>query len=795
MNSQTSARPASSSRSLGECTDSELIHEAFLATAWGDAPEQVQRQQDIEQEAHRRTSYLIGMVRKAFASGRTASELAAQLEKEFQAHGEQLAREWIEAQCRREHFSVARHLSIILKKAIDNQQQLSRRFEPGQSQHHSTLPPVRLTDGRHPNSLPHLAPAAQWKVYIDESGDIFQHPAAEAVQNRLPGRVVALVVPAGVELPALKSGFHAKEEAAADVDRAIDAVVSKPVGVFGFRIDDPSSRHHYWFGQIHHLIRWVLLQLPLSAGPNNSPRVDIFIEQRGAYSPTDDLSIMAEALESEFRGLDPQRFADFRLSMAFMDASEPLNGYVDALAFTWGSSASVSKDRLKKSALRGHCLIECTPGGEHLHHLYLALSENRPLRPADWYALCNAASHDAEGGFLRRSLEQLGRDCPPARWQSYLTEVEHHLHHKDFHLTELGHALDWLQQHAAAGEQLPAPLQLMLHSARLASANHQGRIDSSLLEKCLDLQFALRDEAPMLACEALLRVTIAATNAFEFDALEDSLRDWLAQPLTVGGLANHGKLRSTLGQLQAFRGQYEAAATEFDHAQALFERLSDPAERAREQQQTRHYQLINRLATVLANGSTDEDITALLEALRQHCNAGIASQNAAKDSTALSRSLAHSKQSRRYAHHLWLRTLISFPQALGAARSAYLALRPQWQYGSDHPWPLIGAWRGWLLAAAGEENAAGQEFDAAIALCAEGGPTLQWMAEVLRTLASNLQLPLSAATRPSAAQRAQLTTILPQAPHAALAAFAADTTRSDSARLQHLAACLPFNFH
>lgn len=778
----------------------ELIKNAFLFAAWGDSPDNQRRLVEIESEARQRSASLVRKVEQARSNGELACSLVAPMLAEFDAAGVKAARAWIEQQCTGQDESIARHLRIELDKKLAWQQTLATRSRKTAAKP-SALPAVQLEDGHHPNSLHRLLPSHSWRIFIDESGSKFVHQQADTSSATQPkdihaGRLVALAVPAGVKLPALKAGFHAVEEDSTTVDEALATVLRSKVGVFGFGIADSSSRHHYWLGQVHHLIRWVLLQLPLSPLPQIAPSVEVIIEQRGGFTPADDLGVMAEALESEFRGLDPDRFTDFKLKLRFMDSSEPLNGYVDAIAYTWGSPAQASRERLKKTALAGHCLVEENSDAAHdnLYHLYLALSSQRPLRSDSWYALCSAASRDAATGFLRRSLAQFGERCTVRQWQNCLNEVEHRLQHKDYHLDELAHALTWLSEYSPDGQPLSEPLRLMLLSARLASANHRGQVDAALLGECLELLLRLRDELPVHTCETLLRLASGTTNAFEFDALEEPLREWLNQPLGVGGLANHAKLHSTLGQLHAFRSEHSAAEAEFEQALNLFARLSDPAEREREQQQTRHYELINRLSALLAAGSSESAATLeLVEALRRHCGRG--TKNSPRDNAALSRSLAYSGQNRRYAHHLWLRALISLPQELADARTAYLEQRHQWQHGSDHPWPLIIAWRGWLLHDGSQHIAAREHFHLAIELCSASGPTLQWIAEVLRTFASSLQPGMENTCQPSAAERERLADLLPLAPHQALTDFAANSATDRSVLLRHLAACLPFNFH
>ena len=55
-----------------------------------------------------------------------------------------------------------------------------------------------------------------------------------------------------------------------------------------------------------------------------------------------------------------------------MAKAHALNGYVDAIAFTWGSQLAASQDRLKKTGWLGHCLLR--PTDRALERLYLALA-------------------------------------------------------------------------------------------------------------------------------------------------------------------------------------------------------------------------------------------------------------------------------------------------------------------------------------------------------------------------------------------------------------------------------------
>lgn len=787
--SQNLASPAGGT--LAKMKDHALIREVFILSAWGDTPERERSIERLQEEASMRGSDLIRRVSAARKNGRRAHRMGEDMLAVFKSDGQTAAQEWIDKHGRVHHSSITDHLDIMLKKELKRQQNLSQRHK-AQTGYRSTLQATRLHDGQHPNSLRLLPAANHWRIYIDETGKDFDDSVAElASTDWKVGRMVALAVPADVQLPALKPGFHATDETVEVVDQAVAAVLGAKVGVLGFSVQDASTRHQMWLGHVQHLLRWMLLQLPMAPTPGRGSRIDVHIEQRGHHKAGSSMDLLAETLQSEMQGLDPQRFDGVLLQLQLVNESDPMIGYVDALAFTWGSNSAPARDRLRKSALRGHCLVEADPDQATLHHLYLALSEQRTLLPAEWYALCSAAASDPEHGFLARGLAQSAQGLTTRQWSQRLAEVQQRLRAKDYRLSELALALDWLQRHAPAGQDLPPALRLALNSAQLASTNHHGRINGALVEQCLSLAQTLRDEEPQLAVEAILRLASATTNTFEFDVLQSAVQDWLQQPLAVGGLLQHAKLHSTLGQMLAFTGQAAAALPTFDRALQLLDKLSDPDQRQLERLQTAGYRHMAAMDDWLSRGAPADQEPALLEALLAHMCQGVGKN----DAQAISRSLAYSGQKQRYLHHLWLRSLVSLPTLHAQAAATYLDQSQQWQQEKDHPWPLISAYRAWLLHQHGRLNEAQDHMIRAISLTADAGPILQWMAEVLRTLSQSMGLGLDNEYKASETERARLKEILPNAPHEALNKYVTDKNFSHEHCLQHLSRCLPFNFH
>jgi len=768
------------------------LAEAFRYSAWECSPEHARKLDDLRLALGQHVGehpFLLDELEAVCAEGEQARGLATQLSKRLAREGDcEDTRAWLQTVKSGASARICRHLDITFEKQLKRHHAWQRRLSEDGQCFTSTLDPVRiLPDGHHPNSLRHLPTSAQWRILIDETGSLFGEEAdALNMGDSALGRLVALAIPVATELPAL-AGFHAAEATVAETDAVVSALLARRVGVFGFTVQDPAIHATRWIGHVVVLTRWVLAQLPLAA--DVPCEVEILIEQNKGYQPGHDLRALREMLESELQRLSPARFANLRLHLGFMAKTHALNGYVDAIAFTWGSQVPASQDRLKKTGWLGHCLLR--PTDRALERLYLALHAGRVLPSPEWYDLCAAAANEPSGGMLNDALDRLGARCDREYWNASLAEVRQRLQSKRFELRALRQALSWLERWAAPGTTLPPAERLALETARLALDNHRGGVDQGRVLQCLDLIHRLHDEAPREACEALLRIAVATTNVFEFAVMQETVAQWLAEPIAVPGLLNHAKLHSTLGQMAAFQGEAQSAMAHFERAIAAFQRLSDPDQAAREIAQTRSYRLIAAMdAPALWTVALETELTAHF--------ADLLGKHRAEE---ISRSLAHSGQDRRYAQHLWLRMLVTKTGPSDPARGAYLALRPQWQSGSDHPWPLIDAYRGWLLHDAGLALPAAQHFGHAVAQCqaTDNGPTLHWMAAVLQVLARALGVELEPeANDQAAANAANLQHSLPAAPHAALAEFArrANAGACSAADIHAaLCRCLPFNFH
>lgn len=640
-------------------------------------------------------------------------------------------------------------------------------------------------DGLHPNQLAALEPAPAWTVLVDEAGTVFDERAdAPGTRSEDLGHLVAVVVPSGSALPPVHN-FHATQAKSSRVDGVLQRLLDSGAGIFGVTVRDPALTVYSWIAQIHLFVRWVLRQLPVQAG--SGCKVEVLVEQHSQWGVTHDLSGMAESLRGELLKLDPARYGGMRLSMAFMSKEHPWNAYVDAVANTWAGQRDTGRDRLVKSKLEGYCLLR--PDQAAMERLYLAVDARFRLPPWDWYELAGAArmgdeARDLLSGYLVRLGERVSQDA--GLWREYLDEVRARLAAKSFRAEELGRAIAWLERWMPPGEELPGVARLMLESARFAFESHAGRFDRGRLERCRSLMEGLREEAPEVACETALRMASGLANRFGFAEMSSLLLPWRDEPPAVPGLANHGKVLSALGQVEAFGGRFAQALGYFDQALGVFARLSDRAQARRERAQTGIYRLMALM--------DDEAVprAAVAEAVQGY----FAEHFGMEDLAEAGRMLAGSDGCLRYAHHVFLRALVCAGEEMGRARRVYLRQRRHWQRGFGHPWPWIDAYRGWLLQREGASEAAREWFEGAIGgWDALGGePLFLWLGEVTRDLARALDLGVrgSGARRPV---REALRLSLPEAPHAALEAFAAPGPKPLAEVRALLGACAPFLFH
>ncbi|MEB3330389.1 MAG: hypothetical protein VKQ33_14285 [Candidatus Sericytochromatia bacterium] len=620
-----------------------------------------------------------------------------------------------------------------------------------------------------------LAPARQWTLYLDESGDgarkAFDQSRAALQRGHAPW-LAGVLVPEGSGLLPLPRGFHARDIAEPDtLDTHMQDLLDAPVGVFGLRVSAlPVSHGNTWFQGAMEVVRWVARLLPLAG----ETTLQVQLEQRGEYKPTTDLRATADELMRQLAEVDPDRGRLLHLDLQVVpkDASPHL-GYADLVAFVWGQRAAHTSAMLAQSGLLGTCLLEGDAAS--LRRDWEAIDGGRRPDATAWQRLVADPDAKVPGSLVRLLLDRVATACreDAGYWRSLCDGVTAHLDGRDVRLVVLGEAVAELERCKPAGEALTPRVALAFHTARLWHANHLGTVDEALPRELEPLGARLFEEVPALVCQADLVRAVTHTNRFDFRGATAAVARWQGQRPEVAGLQHHGRVLSTLGQHAAFRGDPEAALGLFDEALACFARLSEPAMAAREAWQTGTYRAI---AAMDAPALAPEAVRAALEAQTGPLDAARIAQWAGDAPNA-------------FIHHALLRWLVA--RGTPAERAAYREAGGIWETQAYHPWELIEAYRGLLCWEAGDVEQAEGFLGSAVAIAqAPGqGPTVQFIGLCLGRLGAGLGLALDP---PDATAVQALREALPLAPWPAWDAAGRFASLAEAWRW--LGRVLPFNF-
>lgn len=623
---------------------------------------------------------------------------------------------------------------------------------------------VHATDTAH--QIPRLAPAVSWTLLIDEGGQFDEPVPGEPTAS---GKVVGLLIPNTVSLPDLAPGWHAVEQTSvAEIDRVVQVVLDAQVGIIGLRTEALlGTLGDAWLSAVLELVAWVVRLMPV----DGSTQLEVLVEQRGEHVGGTRWRAGAVAVRRMLAAASPARATAIDMTLRLIGkADSPLNGYVDALAFTWTSPATTSKARLKQSKLLDACLLRHTKVQASIIRDALVAADALPANV--WADLAGLSEADDPGSLVSFLLSRTAAACrdQPALWQTYLTHTKEHLESKAISLATLGRQVAFLSSCAPDSAHFDPALRLAWSVAQLEAANHTGALAVEVAADVEALARRLFDEDPVMVCQADLDIAVMHTNAFRFDDATTALGRWAEQPMAVPGRRHWGRLQSTMGQHDAFRGHAETAIRHFQVALEAFAGLYDAGSAAREIRQTQTY-----LAIAAMDATAGIGIDARVEVEK------VVSLSPPE----IGRLAASSGNDEKYAHHLLVRWLWSHGTAEQCLTYLNSASDARWPAGDGHPWPLIEAYRGAMLVVVGGREAAVARFEHSVDLAFEGGPTLEFIARVLGLFRAKV---LGEPLPPVLAKAGPLRAALPDAPWSVLEGAARLTPR------EFLSAALPFNF-
>lgn len=568
------------------------------------------------------------------------------------------------------------------------------------------------TDRLHPNDIRGLAPQSSWTLLLDETGSDF---GGDIRSKGLSGKFVGLLVPDnGNCLHPLKSGWHAIDCVKTDdIDQVVQAVLDAPCGVLGITTsalpEDPNER---WFDGMLGILEWVLRLLPLKG----HTKLNVAIEARPPFKPGQYGKAVVRDVVAHLARAWPDRAKLLEVSLKVIGKDgHPLNGYVDALAFTWGSQNPASRERLKCSGLEGTCLLNVT--SRDLAASWDAWDQPGGLSPLLWRDLASSPDGPKPNTITHAILSSLSDKCKRdvSIWQTYLDEAKSHLYGGAFNVTTVGRMVEWLEAAAPDASAIPPAIRLAWLTAKLAGANHVGKTESKWLQELNELSEKLREEDASVCCFAALHIAVSATNRFDFDTASKVLEEWSDLPPSIPGLRLWGQVKSSIGQHLAFAGKLAKAREAFSEALRAFARLSDPSVRAQELSQTSCYYSITMMDDTSVSDA--EAYAALSEYLGNPETAAESYATLTDDGT-------------KFMHHTLLRYLVF--RGNQTVKDKYLKHQRSWECGTGHPWPLINAYRAILLRNRDNAEAQNLILDARDgALCPTQGATMHLIGSVL----------------------------------------------------------------
>lgn len=566
------------------------------------------------------------------------------------------------------------------------------------------------------------------RIFIDETGNKFDSSIFEPnVKKCSKGKIVALFLSQDAKLPPIEYS-HATDNESDNNFKLISSISTQKEGcaILGINLDAmPRVDLDYWFIGLERLFDLTLRLLP---EPKEKVILEFFIENRGDNSPVEvakrEASIKhiadgslyryaktfqtrAEMIELKIHTIskkEAEKAGDHRTPV--QEEFIKYNGYVDVLAWAWGTPSKDGEKELRRLGLLHRCMLEGDV--QELPFVLDRIAQEESIPFELWNKLLDSPDLCLVDSIPSLILEKLARITreKPHLWESYAEEVVRHLNSKAICLWHLSRQLDWLTKSMPPTAKMSKRLRLIWLTSKLADANHHGEVNPYFLNETRELIADLFVEDAPLCCWAALNFAVERTNAYNFKEAKQCLLDFTAgtgllndtppfldyldtlhkgqcasfdSKVAIFGLAYTGQLLSSLGQHEAFLGNHEMANSYFDAAIECFTRLSDGS--PLDIEQTMSYKVTN-LMDYRAPASIRPQVESYLGG----------------NLVDMARKFAVStNDSEKYRHAVMMRYFATLPKD-DPAIVAYLSLKNNWTRKEDgHPWEMIEFYRGMLL--------------------------------------------------------------------------------------------------
>lgn len=599
----------------------------------------------------------------------------------------------------------------------------------------------------HPFYVGNLPEKNHWRIFIDETGCIFDKSVFDQeTSKKQKGKLAALFIPEDSELPALGK-HHATEQPTEKNQKVLADLFNKGnnCGILGITLDGMAQLDvDYWHAGFERLFDISLRLLPKSEGDIT---LDFYIENRGAIEDLDKTSAMlrrtADAALLHFGKSFPEQADRITIRIYCIAKTQTedsvfmsYNGYIDTVACAWNGGRKELYSMLKKAGVIHRCLLDGDL--QEFPEIMDRLARKELLSISQWQTLLKSPDTAVIDSLVNTLLAQLGfilrQDV--AAWEFYVDEVLKHLDSKAIQLRFLNQQINYLTANMPPESNLPPRLKIIWLTAKLAEENHQGHIARHLTEQLEKILPSMYLEDAPLCCWSILHQAVTQTNAFRFtearkvvcdfcDALglipanlqyselfsnSGKISPGFMPKIAITGTRYYGQLLSTLGQHEAFCGNYEQANEYFLCALQCFSLLSDGG--AGDIGQTSSYQITNLMDWL-------ENPIEMIQDIENHLGNKLIQ--------AANYMAVRNDDADKYRHHIMLRYFQLIDKNHSAIQ-AYLQQKDKWQISYGHPWEMIEFYRALLVDDVNERN---KLFESAVTIAEKGGPTLYIIAAAI----------------------------------------------------------------
>ena len=531
-----------------------------------------------------------------------------------------------------------------------------------------------------------LEPQPSWTLVIDETGDQFEKKEKDDAAKL--GRFVGVLIP--TDSKDISNFIHCHDASLTQIYHSLKHIVQQAHwSIIGLTMNDlPFVSGEQWIDGISEIIAWVLRLIPLY---ETKTELIVKVEQRAEHKESSELNRIQRLLLQEMARFSKERANNIDLKVMFVNKRTNWVCYADVISYMWSKTYGPLGQWTDQSGIKTYLWENIHPILRSCLDTYLS-EERKELSGYQWRNLLLASSD------LARHITDLWiQRCKEdeKQWRILLEDLKLHLDSKSINMRLVNQQTSFLNK-SNEKQNYTTPLiwSTLLDICRLAQENHQGRFASDAdVNQFKIKREKLLDENVRQVCFMDLHLAVAMTNAYQFEAARNMLKDWEGEECIRSiGYNYKGRVLSSFGQHAAFEGDFEKAGAFFDEAIEMFHKLSDPHETTRECSQTRNYKIVNMVCQGKPLSEIWEEFQKQIPGVQPEDRCRFFAQTG---------DFVHQYNLSLYLRILY--TYVSHDKACLYEVEDYLKQSQDWVTHDFHPWTMISMYRALLYHSVGKE--------------------------------------------------------------------------------------------